>query len=62
MKESKWHSVTRNPPNFNEYILIKTVTSLVRVAKRVRYPDGYEEYMYSSQSFKNVMWWQPLPK
>lgn len=61
-KESDWKSVTRNPPDFGVYILIKTASALVRVAKRISYPDGSEQYTYSSTYYKNVMWWQPLPK
>lgn len=60
--KSNWRSVTRNPPPVGEYVLIKTVTGLVRVAKYVLYNNSTESWTYSSTYYKNVMWWQPLPK
>lgn len=57
-----WIRIGHKPPPPMEYVLIKTVSGLVRVARRVVYKDNTEEYRYSSQRFKNALWWQPLPK
>lgn len=60
--ESNWKSTTTEPPEPFTYILIKTKTGLVRVAKLVKYLNGDESYTYGSMNFRNVIWWQPLPK
>lgn len=57
-----WTRIAFKAPPPNTYVLVKTVSGLVRVAKRVVYKDNSEEYRYSSQHFKNALWWQPLPK
>jgi hypothetical protein len=58
---SNWRSTISDPPPLDVYVLIKTKGGLVRVAKRLVYPDNTEEYRYSSQGFKQILWWQPLP-
>ena len=50
------------PPPQGVYVLIKTVTGCVRVAKYILYNNSTESWQYGSTYYKNVMWWQPLPK
>ena len=58
----KWQSIINDPPPMREFILIKTVNGLVRVARRFKAMNGEEYYHYASVTYKNVTEWQPLPK
>jgi hypothetical protein len=61
-KETTWQPVVKFPPPVNEYVLIKTKTERVRVAKFIKYPDGEQVFTYASIKYKDVLYWQPLPK
>ena len=61
-RKSDWIRVTVKAPENGVYVLIKTVTGCVRVAKRIVYNNGEVQYTYSSIKFNNVMWWKPLPR
>lgn len=59
-RATKWRKAGSMP--FDEHIIIKTRTGLVRIAKRHKYPDGSSSVTYSGTIFKNITHWLPLPK
>jgi hypothetical protein len=60
--KTDWKRIATTPPPEGVHILIKTKSGLVRIAKFVKYGNGCEQFQYSSIYFKNVLYWQPLPK
>jgi hypothetical protein len=57
-----WKDAQTNPPPEGKLILIKNKAGSVRIAKRTVYGNGSEAYRYLTITFKNVIYWQPLPE
>lgn len=46
---------------FNEFVIIRTKTGIIRVAKRLQYADGSTVIYYNGTYFKHVTHWMPIP-
>lgn len=61
-KQNDWKSAITTLPPEKLYILIKTKTGLVRIARLFKYPNGEHSFSYSSTYYKDVIWWKHLPQ
>jgi len=59
-RRNKWRSVDKMP--CDSYVIIKTKTGTIRIAKQTVYPDSSRSIHYSGTYFKDVIGWQPLPQ